>query len=175
MANALQAAFDTSGWSAGLDRLLGPARVSLARSMAVAGGEVLRDEAKVRAPRSGQGAVGDSGPRIPLAEAIYLAFRERYSGDKEVQYAVTWNKRKAPHGHLAEFGHWQIYAVIRKPDGSYITDKRKKLASPKWVPASPFLRPAYEAAALRAQGAMIQRGRQRLPELLAGQEVNDDP
>lgn len=173
MAKGLQATFDTSGWSAGLDRLLGPARVSLARSMAVAGGEVLRDEAKVRAPRSAQGAVGDSGPRIPLAEAIYLAFRDRYSGEKEVQYAVTWNKSKAPHGHLVEFGHWQIYAVVRKPDGSYVTDKRRKLATPKWVPANPFLRPAYEAASARAQAAMIQRGRQRLPELLAGQEVRD--
>jgi len=174
MAKGLQAAFDTSGWSAGLDRLLGPARVSLARSMAVAGGEVLRDEAKVRAPRSGQGAVGEFGPRIPLAETIYLAFRERYSGDKEVKYAVTWNKRKAPHGHLVEFGHWQIYPVIKKADGTYVTDKRRKLATPKWVPASPFLRPAYEAASPRAQAAMIQRGRQRLPELLAGRGVNDD-
>ena len=175
MAKGLQATFDTSGWSAGLDRLLGPARVSLARSMAVAGGEVLRDEAKLRAPRSSRGAVSEAGPRIPLAETIYLAFRDRYSGDKEVQYAVTWNKAKAPHGHLVEFGHWQIYPVIRKPDGSYVTDKRRKLPAPKWLPASPFLRPAYEAASARAHAAMIQRGRQRLPELLAGQEVRDEP
>ena len=165
MANGLQATFDTSGWATGLDRLLGPARVSLARSMAVAGGEVLRDEAKARVnTRNGV-----------LANAIYLAFREAYSTDKEVQYAVTWNKSKAPHGHLIEFGHWRIYAVIRKPDGSYVTDKRRKLPSPKWVPAYPFLRPAYEAASARAHAAMIQRGRQRLPELLAGQEVRDEP
>lgn len=174
MAKGLQATFDTSGWSAGLDRLLGPARVSLARSMAVAGGEVLRDEAKLRAPRSGQGAVSEAGPRIPLAETIYLAFRDKYSGEKEVQYAVTWNKSKAPHGHLVEFGHWQIYAVVRRPDGSYVTDKRRKLKAPKWVPASPFLRPAYEAAATRAQAAMVQRGRERLPQLLAGQGGGDD-
>lgn len=163
MAKGLQATFDTSGWSAGLDRLLGPARVSLARSMAVAGGEVLRDEAKARV----------STHNGVLGAAIYLAFRDRYSTAQEVQYAVTWNKRKAPHGHLVEFGHWQIYAVVRKPDGSYVTDKRRKLATPKWVPAYPFLRPAYEAAAARAQVAMLQRGRQRLPELLAGQEMRD--
>jgi len=132
--------------------------------MAVAGGEVLRDEAKARV-NTHNGV---------LAGAIYLAFRERYSTDQEVQYSVTWNKRKAPHGHLVEFGHWQIYVVVRKPDGSYVTDKRRKLATPKWVPAYPFLRPAYEAASARAQAAMIQRGRQRLPELLAGQEVSDD-
>ncbi|CAB3675919.1 hypothetical protein LMG26690_01323 [Achromobacter animicus] len=165
MAKGLQATFDTSGWPAGLDRLLGPARVSLARSMAVAGGEVLRDEAKARV-NTHNGVLG---------AAIYLAFRERHSTEQEVQYAVTWNKRKAPHGHLVEFGHWQIYAVIRKPDGSYVTDKRRRLARPRWVPAYPFLRPAYEAASERAQAAMIQRGRQRLPELLTGQEVNDDP
>lgn len=164
MSKGLQATFDTSGWAAGLDRLLGPTRVSLARSMAVAGGEVLRDEAEARV-NTHNGV---------LAGAIYLAFRERYSTDQEVQYAVTWNKRKAPHGHLVEFGHWQVYVVVRKPDGSYVTDKRRKLATPKWVPAYPFLRPAYEAASARAQAAMIQRGRQRLPEVLAGQEVSDD-
>lgn len=165
MASGLQAKFDATGWTAGLDRLLGPARVSLARSMAVAGGEVLRDEAKARV-NTHNGV---------LANAIYLAFRDRYSTEKEVQYAVTWNKSKAPHGHLIEFGHWRIYAVIRKPDGSYVTDKSRKLPSPKWVPAYPFLRPTYEAASARAHAAMIQRGRQRLPELLAGQEVRDEP
>lgn len=164
MANGIDAKFDTSGWEAGLNRLLGPARVSLARSMAVAGGEVLRDEAKTRINTHNN----------VLGNAIYLAFRERYSNEKEVQYAVTWNKSKAPHGHLVEFGHWQIYAVVRKPDGTYVTDKRRPLASPKWVPAYPFLRPAFEAAGARAQLAMIRRGRERLPELLAGQEVTDD-
>lgn len=163
MAKGLQATFDTSGWSAGLDRLLGPARVSLARSMAVAGGEILRDEAKTRV-NTHNGV---------LANAIYLAFREARSNEKEVQYTVTWNKSKAPHGHLVEFGHWQIYAVVRKPDGTYVTDKRRRLATPKWVPAYPFLRPAYEAASARARAAMIQRGRERLPELLAGQEVRN--
>lgn len=163
MAKGLQATFDTSGWSAALDRLLGPARVSLARSMAVAGGEVLRDEAKARV-NSHNGV---------LANAMYLAFRDVRSSDKEVQYAVTWNKSKAPHGHLVEFGHWQIYAVVRKPDGTYVTDKRRRLATPKWVPAYPFLRPAYEAASARARAAMIQRGRERLPELLVGQETRD--
>ena len=163
MAKGLKASFDTSGWATGLDRLLGPARVSLARSMAVAGGEVLRDEAKARV-NTHNGV---------LDAAMYLAFRERYSTDQEVRYAVTWNKRKAPHGHLVEFGHWQIYPVIKKPDGTYVTDKRRKLAIPKWVSAYPFLRPAYEAGSARAQAAMIQRGRQRLPELLAGQEVRD--
>lgn len=63
MARGLQASFDTSGWSAGLDRLLGPARISLARSMAVAGGEVLRDEAKARV-NTHNGVLG---------AAIYLA------------------------------------------------------------------------------------------------------
>ncbi|MCD0495914.1 HK97 gp10 family phage protein [Achromobacter sp. MY14] len=165
MASGIQAKFDSTGWTAGLDRLLGPARVSLARSMAVAGGEVLRDEAKTRV-NTHNGVLGN---------AIYLAFRDAHSSDKEVKYAVTWNKSKAPHGHLVEFGHWQIYAVIRKPDGSYVTDKRRKLATPKWVPAYPFLRPAYEAASARARAAMIQRGRERLPQLLAGQGGSDEP
>lgn len=159
MADGTQVKFDTADVQAGLDRLLGPARVSLARSMGVAGGKELRDEAKARAPRH-EGT---------LAEAIYLAFQDEKSNDKTVQYAVTWNKSKAPHGHLIEFGHWRNYVVRILPDGSYVTDKRRPLKSPVWVEAKPFLRPAYDAALGRAKQAMIERARVRLPEILAGQ------
>lgn len=155
---------DTSHWLAGLDMLAGPIRVSLARSMAVAGGKVLRDEAKARI-HTVNGV---------LANAIYLAFRDAYSDDRKVQYAVTWNKRKAPHGHLVEFGHWQIHPVIKLPSGTYITDKKRRLKTPRWVPAYPFLRPAMDAAGGRARAAMIARGRERLPQLLAGAQGVDD-
>ena len=148
---------DTREWDAALAKLAGPLREHLARSMGVAGGQVMRDEAKLLAPK-------DSGV---LADAIYLAFRDKESTEARVVYRVTWNARKAPHGHLLEFGHWQPYTVVRLPDGSYFTDKSRPLPQPKWIPAHPFLRPAMGAWP-QAQSAMIRRGRQRLPELLAG-------
>ncbi|GAP66796.1 phage domain-containing protein 2 [Mizugakiibacter sediminis] len=159
MADGFKAIADTSSVLAGLDKLTGPIATHLARSMAVAGGQVLRDEAKLLAPV-------DSGL---LQSAIYLAFKEAKSNDEGVTYSVTWNAKKAPHGHLLEFGHWQYYAAYIGPDGEWHTNKAHPLANPRWVPAHPFLRPALDSAGPRAQAAMIERGRQRLPELLAGE------
>jgi HK97 gp10 family phage protein len=157
MADSTKAKLDTSGWTAALAKLAGPARESLARSMAVAGGEVLRDEAKVLAPVQSGG----------LRDSIYLAYQDGKSTPAEVHYAVSWNGSKAPHGHLIEFGHWQTHEMYQK-DGKWYVGA--KLANPKWVSAKPFLRPAFESANARAQQAMIERGRARLPELLAGSQ-----
>ncbi|WP_084025862.1 HK97 gp10 family phage protein [Bordetella flabilis] len=170
MANGTTAKFDTSGWDAALGKLMGPARESLARSMAVAGGQVLRDEAKARAPV----AAGT------LRDSIYLAFEDGRSTPTVIRYAVSWNSSKAPHGHLVEFGHWRYNRFIDgKPQKSLLGGKTRgngpqdhgghgALDDPVWVPAYPFLRPAYTAAQGRAKEAMIERGRQRLPELLRG-------
>lgn len=145
---------DTSAWSEGLEKLAGPLRVSLARSIGVAIGEVLRDEAKLLAPK-------ESGL---LASSIYLAYKDR-STEAQVIYSVTWNSKKAPHGHLLEFGHWQPYKVVKLPNGDWISTKQL-LPTPKFIPAHPFLRPAYDSAKGRALQAGVKRGRERLPELL---------
>jgi HK97 gp10 family phage protein len=147
---------DTSEWTRALDQLDVHLRVSLARSMAVAGGQVLLAEAKANAP------VKDG----KLRDALYLAFKDAISDEKKVVYSVSWNSKKAPHGHLLEFGHWQPYKIVRLPNGDWFTDVTRPLAQPKWTPAKPFIRPAFDHAP-RAQQAMIKRGRERLPELLA--------
>jgi HK97 gp10 family phage protein len=156
MADGFNAKADTTGAFAGLDGLKGPLATKLARSMAVAGGTVYRDEAILLAPK-------ESGL---LKSAIYLAFKEARSNDEKVTYSITWNAKKAPHGHLLEFGHWQDFATYKGSDGKWYTNKDVRLAQPKWIPAHPFLRPALNTAKDRAQRAMIERGKERLPELL---------
>lgn len=158
MTDAIQAKVDLKSVFAGLDNLAGPLATHLARSMGVAGGSVFRDEAKLLAPV-------DSGL---LKSAIYLAYKDGKSTDSSVTYSVTWNAKKAPHGHLLEFGHWRYYTTYKGSDGEWHTDKSKPLPAPKWVPAHPFLRPALDSAGQRAVQAMIDRGKQRLPELLQG-------
>lgn len=177
MADGIRAIVDDKSMQDGLSRLSAALSVSLARSMAVAGGKVLRDEAKARAPRK-------SGL---LASAIYLAFKDGKSTGNQVIYSVTWNAAKAPHGHLKEFGHWRYNKIVNGYPQKSLRDGLKKgngpqdhvppgaLDTPKWVPADPFLRPAYDAAVGRAQQAMIDRGRVRLPELLAGDGLEPDP
>ena len=175
MADAIQAKADVKSVLAGLDKLGGEVATHLARSMAVAGGKVLRDEAKLLAP-VGKEEGGSIYPGA-LRDSIYLAFKDSGSSMKEIRYSVSWNAKKAPHGHLLEFGHWQPYVVAKIPGGyggGYYSTKIKKDV-PTWTPAHPFLRPALDSAGTRAQAAMIERGRQRLPELLAGTGGTDEP
>lgn len=172
MADSIQAKLDTSGWDQGLAKLLGPLRESLARSMAVAGGKVLRDDAKARAP-VGTAEGGSITPGL-LQSSIYLAYREAQSVNGRFVYSVSWNSKKARHGHLLEFGHWQTHVSYRGADGEWYSDPSKPLKQPKWIPAEPFLRPAFDASLDRAREAMLARGRERLPELLANQAASGD-
>jgi HK97 gp10 family phage protein len=134
---------DTSEWTAALAQLDGPFKEKLARSMAVAGGTILRDEAKQNAPVL-TGLLRDS---------IYLAFKDSQSNEAQIVYSVSWNSKTAPHGHLIEFGHWHVQGG-------------KGGERTSWTPAQPFLRPAFDHAG-RAQKAMIERGKVRAAELLA--------
>lgn len=135
--------FDGSGWDAAVAQLSGPFKEKLARSMAVAGGSLLRDEAKANAPV-------DTGL---LRDSIYLAFKDDRSNEMQVVYSVSWNSKTAPHGHLLEFGHWHVTGG-------------KGGERTSWTPARPFLRPAYDQAP-RAMQAMIARGKVRAAELLS--------
>lgn len=110
---------------------------SLVRTMQVAAGSAIRDEAKARVPvKTGN-----------LRNAIYLAY-DTSSTKVNPKYTISWNKRVGgKHGHLIEFGHWNQ-------------------AKTKWVPARPFLRPAYDALAPRLTSIMIERGKERFHELM---------
>jgi hypothetical protein len=176
-----KSSIDLSGWEAGLAKLQGPLRVSLARSMGVAGGKVLRDEAKRRAPVLKPGSEGKDNQQAGLLrDSIYLAYKEGMSTSTKLTYGVSWNSRIAKHGHFIEFGHWQPFQVVYdygegfstlakgKGGGPNAVPQKQKDGGPVWVEAKPFLRPAYHVAKGQAKDAMIERGRQRLPELLAG-------
>ncbi|GEM_PF-365986 len=149
------------------------ARDHLPRSMAVASGQVFRDEAKDRAPvyDGSTGLKGGSNfKKAPkpglLRDAIYLAFSENRSRPLKgfFVYSVSWNARKAPHGHLLEFGHWRYNVVA----GDF--PRKTELANPEWVAASPFLRPAFDAVSTLAIEIGFARGRERTAELLAKPE-----
>lgn len=114
----------------------------MARSVALAGAKVLRDEAKARAPV-------ESGT---LRDSIYVAHDDKHSGKLVQTYSVSWNAKKAPHGHLIEFGHWLVRAG-------------KRLV---WVAGQSFLRSAYEAKAAEAQRVMKDRADKKIQELANG-------
>ena len=165
---SIQAKTDFYSALAGLEKLAGPLKTKLARSMAVAAGKEFRDEARRRAP------IGE-GSDMPgtLKESIYLAYREGKTTERQVVYSVSWNSRLAPHGHLVEFGHWRINKLMPIGAGGLWVATKERLDSPKWVPAHPFLRPAMDAKRNAAAEAGIERGRVRLAELLSGKHTGE--
>lgn len=96
-----------------------------------------------------------------LAASIYQAFSENNSTETTAGYSlatyhVSWNARKAPHGHLVEFGHIQKYKVYLGKDGNWYTNKKAPLPVPVHVAARPFIRPAM-ALFPQARQAMVER------------------
>lgn len=69
-----------------------------------------------------------------LASAIYWAYSPERSTDGKKTYRISWNTKKAPHGHLVEFG----------------TSR---------APAHPFVRPAFGKV-----NEAIKKGMERMTE-----------
>ena len=110
---------DISGLLEGFDKLK-DAKEPIARAMGYAMGVDVRDEARVRAP-VGTEAGGSKSPGL-LKSAIYVAYDQRLNvlNPNVYRYAVSWNRKKAPHGHLLEFGHWMPYKYARLKGGEYV-------------------------------------------------------
>jgi HK97 gp10 family phage protein len=136
--------FDTSALADGLDAL-GAAAEANSRPAAQAGAQVLYDEVVQRAPVA-KAPVKRKGKTIQpgaLRRSIYQVFSADNSGQKRATYHVSWNAKKAPHGHLVEFG----------------TSR---------APAHPFLRPAFDAKIGEALKAANDRWAQETGKVIAG-------
>ena len=93
-----------------------------------------------------------------LAAGIWAVLRAWSTPGGKATYHVSWNPRKAPHGHLVEWGHLQRYEVSRDPKTDrFITHRDKPLATPRQVSGRPFIRPALAAKGEAAQQAMRDR------------------
>lgn len=91
-----------------------------------------------------------------LASSIYQVYSQDNSGQGYATYQASWNAKKAPHGHLVEFGHLQRFEVTYDPATKrFTTHKDRPLASPKQIAAKPFVRPAF-AKAEQALDAAVQ-------------------
>lgn len=139
---------------AGIEKLASVVKDSAAKSGAWAAATVLYDEMGVRVPKD-QGKLSDS---------LYRWHDEAQSADGRQVYAIGVNKRKAPHWHLIEYGHWRHYQTV-KIGGQWVTLKARPLDMPVWVPASPYIRPAFDAKIHTALDAAKQRMAARIKEL----------
>lgn len=143
---------------AGLDLFLddlGETTEEAARPAAQAGAQVLYDEVKKN--------VGQLGKKTGnLDRSIYQAFSRDNSTAGRAVYHVSWNARKAPHGHLVEWGHLQRYEISFDPETRrFTTHKDRPLkGGPKQIAAAPFIRPAmskFDAAMEAAKAELLRR------------------
>lgn len=159
---------DLGRFDALMDQLAGDADAAV-RPAAQAGAQVLYDEARRLA--------GSKRKTGNLQAAVYQVFSKDNSGRSHATYHVSWNAKKAPHGHLVEFGHKQRYVTFRDERGRILTmvrpekrgtPKPPRRASqaakdayymplpggPKTVPAHSFIRRALENKGAAASAAM---------------------
>ena len=136
---------DLDGFEAGIDAMADVLEEA-ARPAAQSAAQVLYD-----AVRLNVFALGSKTGR--LLDSIYQVYSKANSSPGQATYHVSWNAKKAPHGHLVEFGHLQKYKVFLGKDGKWYTDKKQPLPTPRQVAAQSFIRkamsafPAAEAAA----------------------------
>lgn len=146
MADAFGIKFDPTKALTGLDRL--EEQAVNVRPAAQAGAQVLYDEVLLRVPVSTRVRTTKSGRIIApgaLKASIYQVFSEDNSGHGRATYHVSWNARKAPHGHLVENG----------------TSRSA---------AHPFLRPSYDARIGDALEASRARWAQDVQTLISSMQ-----
>lgn len=110
--------FDTRAIDAALDTLAAKVSRDTIHAGSRAAAQVFYEDALARVPV-------DSGK---LKGAVYHVYSKSKSRPGHSVFHVSWNYKKAPHGHLVEFGTSN-------------------------APAHPFLRPAYESKKAEAVDA----------------------
>lgn len=104
----------------GMDELAAGAEQAT-RPAAQAGAQVFYDRAKANVSKLGK-VTGN------LASSIYQVFSQDNSRAGRAEYHVSWNRKKAPHGHLVEYGHVQRYVTYIDKRGQWKTLVRPEMA-----------------------------------------------
>lgn len=147
--SSFSATFDTAALAAQVQGLRAELGTAL-RPAAQAGAELLYLQVKQNAASLGR----HTGK---LQNSIYQAHSSDNSRPGEVErYHISWAARKAPHGHLVEYGYLQTHHVFKGKNGKWVTLKKRPLPTPKAVPAQPFVRPAMAQFPLALEAAKAE-------------------
>lgn len=156
----LQLDVDTSAINAIVEEFKAVAQTAV-RPAAQAGAQVFYEQVRMNVMGRPYSKTGN------LLGAIYQVYSQDNSRDGVATYHVSWNKKRAPHGQLVEFGYLQKYQVVFDPQtGRFRSLKNRPLAAPRQVPARPFLRPALSAeprAVEAARRVLLRRIEERVP------------
>jgi len=162
----------------GIKRLDALVREKVLRSATRAGALLFYTEMQARVPKR-EGT---------LLYAIYHTHLDKRSTKFRQVYAVGPNKAAAPHWYVVEYGHWRYNKFINgKPQRSKSDQSRSNrvtpgsnhkavhdlpgaLDIPVWTPASPYIRPTWDAKIGQLSGAFNKRARERFAEVMNGGE-----
>ena len=152
------------------------------RSVAGTGAGVLKAEILQRAPTWDGQVAKNHPPPGTLKRAVYMAYIPEDSlptrasfkvGIRRGKGARTRNTSKsgpvqsqtldAYYWAWVEFGH---YARVNKKMSKSAKLAGRALGVATWVPARPFVRPAFEAKKAEALRAMADKFRERVPEMV---------
>lgn len=173
--NSVTLSVDLSSVEAMLDGMADDAEAA-ARPAAQAAAQVLY-ETVLRNVNSIRKVTGN------LASSIYQVYSQSESQPGKAVYQVSWNHKKAPHGHLVEWGHLQRYEYYKGNDGQIRPMVRPGMegmpkpprratqavkdayyvpreGGPVQVAARPFIRPAtamFPQAADAAEAELLRR------------------
>lgn len=112
--NSFSISADTSELEAYLDAM-GAAAQDAVRPAAQAGIQILYDAIQVNVSAMGR-VTGN------LGTSIYQYYSQENSVEGvSAEYHASWNHKKAPHGHLLEFGWMQRYEIRLNKKGEWIT------------------------------------------------------
>jgi hypothetical protein len=154
-----------------LDKFEANLKEKALRPAAFAGALMMREEVKIRVPRR-TGTLHDS---------IFMYYDKVKSSETVKTYLVGPNKRKAPHWYVIEYGHF----LYNRWAGRWLRSKSNPSArgtpgtmdvhdlpgarkEPLWVPARPYLRPAYDSKIGDCLDAMKARLAEKIKEIAQG-------
>jgi HK97 gp10 family phage protein len=150
-------------------------QMRLMKGAVASAASVIRKEAILRAPVAPRVGTKQMPPGT-LKKAIYQTrLSEKCTPTLEVwKVDVRTGKRTTKKGtaladaYYASFVEYGHYARQSAAIGSRKTRRAKALAGgAEWVPAKPFMRPAFEVKKAEAQQALIQYLRDNLPAAIA--------
>ena len=113
----------TGNLTSGLDQFEKSIREKVTIAGAAAMAKVIYDEVRLNATRNKKTG--------KLHDAIYRVYSPEKSNGALQTYRVSWNRKKAPHGHLIEFGS-------------------------SHAPAYPFVRPAFDHVSEAIDAGMVR-------------------
>lgn len=152
--DAIGVQFDASDARAGLRRFADKIRGEVMLSGVAAGARVLYEEVRQNVPEQ-------TGL---LKASIYRYYDKSRSVPGRQIYLIGVNKRTARHWHLIEYGHWRVNQFVQLDSGEWVPTKQR-LAKPVWVPAKPYIRPAFDAKIRPAIEAAKARMAEKLKEI----------